>query len=119
MQERVQSGVFDAFIEHKPIDRFVINTHAFHNAHLLRASLDRSLVVPVLLYPSEERRAKHADLAQTLRRKQAENKARAEQTKQLKERESSTLAGTSLLSRKRARLELEAEARGDDIMTGV
>ncbi|KDR73407.1 hypothetical protein GALMADRAFT_48393, partial [Galerina marginata CBS 339.88] len=47
LQERVESGVFDAFIEHNPIDRFVINTHAFHNAHLLRASLDRSLVVPI------------------------------------------------------------------------
>ncbi|KAF8951656.1 hypothetical protein BDZ97DRAFT_1683873 [Flammula alnicola] len=119
MQERVESGVFDAFIEHKPIDRFVINTHAFHNAHLLRASLDHSLVVPVLLYPPEERRAKHTEFAQTLRRKQAEIKARAEQKKQLKKHESSTPAGTSSLSRKRARLELEAEARADDTMTGV
>lgn len=119
MQERVESGLFDAFIEHKSIDCFVINTHAFHNAHLLRATLDRSLVVPVLLYAPEERKAKHAEFAQTLRRKQAETKARAEQKRhESKKHESSTPAGTSS-SRKRTRLELEAEAWADDTMTGV
>jgi len=28
MQERVESGLFKAFIEHQAIERFIINTHA-------------------------------------------------------------------------------------------
>ena len=31
MQERVESGLFKTSIEHKPVEHFVINTHAFHN----------------------------------------------------------------------------------------
>ena len=53
MQERVESGLFTTYIEHKSTERFVINTHAFHNAHRLRAALKRSLVVPIPLYPLE------------------------------------------------------------------
>ncbi|KJA12723.1 hypothetical protein HYPSUDRAFT_125329, partial [Hypholoma sublateritium FD-334 SS-4] len=57
-QERVESGSFRSYIQHNPIERFVINTHAFHNAHRLRAALERSLVVPIPLYPPETRKAK-------------------------------------------------------------
>ncbi|KAF8914285.1 hypothetical protein CPB84DRAFT_1811643 [Gymnopilus junonius] len=65
MQERVESGLFQTYIEHQPVDRFVINTHAFHNAHLLRTTLPRSLIAPILLY--ENREAKHIEIAKDLR----------------------------------------------------
>ncbi|KAJ7878910.1 hypothetical protein B0H13DRAFT_1527939, partial [Mycena leptocephala] len=56
-------------IIHQPLDRFFINMHAFHNSHLLRATLPRDLVTPILLFP--ERQAKHSELAANLREKQA------------------------------------------------
>jgi hypothetical protein len=84
MQERVESGLFKNYIEHQRIDRFVINTHAFHNAHLLRATLPRSLVAPIPLYQNRE--AKHIEIAGSLRAtqeaKRIATKARAAQKKQ-------------------------------------
>ena len=84
MQERVESGLFKTYIEHQPIERFVINTHAFHNAHLLRATLPRSIIVPIPLY--QDREAKHIEIAGILRStqeaKQTATKARAAQKKQ-------------------------------------
>jgi hypothetical protein len=65
MQERVESGLFKTFIEHKPVERFVINTHAFHNAHLLRATLPRSIISPICL--QEDRYSLHAQCAETFR----------------------------------------------------
>lgn len=83
MQERVESGLTRSCIEHKSVERFVINTHAFHNAHLLRAVLPRSLVAPIPLF--QNRSAKHIKIAEKLRStqevKRALAKARVEQKK--------------------------------------
>ncbi len=62
MQERVESALFETHIEHQPVDRFVINTHAFHNAHLLRKTLPRHLIAPIPLL--QDRKVKHYELAQ-------------------------------------------------------
>ena len=64
MQECVESGLVKSYIEHQPLERFIINTHAFHNAHLLRATLLHSLVVPILLH--QDRQAKHIEIAESL-----------------------------------------------------
>ena len=66
IQERVQSEVSkpNCFIEHKPLDRFLINTHAFHDAHLIRAALPRNLTIPIAY--SEDRVAHHASIATKL-----------------------------------------------------
>ncbi|KAJ7843923.1 hypothetical protein B0H14DRAFT_2221359, partial [Mycena olivaceomarginata] len=32
MQGRVKSDQIEKYIIHEPLDRFIINTHAFHNA---------------------------------------------------------------------------------------
>lgn len=65
MQERVNSGVTEKFIVHKPMERFIVNTHAFHNAHLLREVLPRTLIAPIPLFA--DRKAKHYELAVSLR----------------------------------------------------
>ena len=108
MQERVESGLIKTYIEHQPIERFVINTHAFHNAHLLRATLPRSLVVPIPLH--HDRQAKHIEIAGSLRAtqkaKRTATKARIAQKKQ--ESTDKTGPGPS----KRTRLEMEEDLDG-------
>ena len=37
----------ESVIEHKPLDRYLINMHAFHNAHLIRAVLPQDLTIPI------------------------------------------------------------------------
>ncbi|KAK7035161.1 hypothetical protein R3P38DRAFT_2415321, partial [Favolaschia claudopus] len=64
-QERVDSDKTENFIQHNPVDRFIINSHGFHNAHLLRATLPRSLLAPVPLF--DDRQTKHEELASILR----------------------------------------------------
>jgi hypothetical protein len=109
MQERIESGLVQTYIEHKPIERFVINTHAFHNAHLLRATLPRSLVVPIPLHP--DRQAKHFEIAGRLRVMQdAKRKARAAQKKkEVINPENNAAPGPN----KRKRLETEENLDGD------
>ncbi|KAJ7250963.1 hypothetical protein C8J57DRAFT_1437578 [Mycena rebaudengoi] len=75
MQERVASDKTENYIVHRALDRFFINTHAFHNAHLLRATLPRDLISPVLLFP--DRQAKHHALATELRSMVANRSRRA------------------------------------------
>ena len=112
MQERVESGLFKTYIEHKPMERFVINTHAFHNAHRLRAVLERSLVVPIPLYPLEVRKTKHIEIAHSLR---AAVKAKGEARAAQKNKEAIMPAEKtgSVIPKKRIRSEMEAEAEAD------
>ncbi|KAF8801056.1 hypothetical protein BYT27DRAFT_7116023, partial [Phlegmacium glaucopus] len=67
IQERVQSEVSEpnSFIEHKPLDCSLINTHAFQNVHLIHAALPRDLTIPIAY--SEDRVAHHASIATKLR----------------------------------------------------
>jgi len=65
MQERIESGLMKSYIEHQALKHFVINTHAFHNAHLLHATLLCSLVVPIPLH--QDQQVKHIEIAGRLR----------------------------------------------------
>jgi hypothetical protein len=48
MQERVESDNTEKFIVHESLDRFIVNSHAFHNAHLLRAAFpDLLALIPL------------------------------------------------------------------------
>ncbi len=112
MQERTESGILEDYIEHQPIDRFVINTHAFHNAHLLRATLPRSLVAPIPLHHNRE--AKHHEIAGSLRimqeSKRKATKARSEQKKQALKDNGEMTSGPN----KRPRVEYEMGQQGLD-----
>jgi hypothetical protein len=84
MQERVESGQTEHFIEHKDVPHYIINTHAFHNAHLLRETLPRSLTAPIPLF--QDRKVKHFEIAAKLRETQGAKRQAAEKKKeQMKE----------------------------------
>jgi hypothetical protein len=80
VQERTNSDVTEEFIVHKLIPHYIINTHAFHNAHLLHKVLPQSLVALVALF--EDQNLKHKELAVQLHSSQG---ARREQLKTQRE----------------------------------
>ncbi|KAJ7460434.1 hypothetical protein B0H11DRAFT_2316022 [Mycena galericulata] len=78
MQERVESDKTEQFIVHAPLDRFIINTHSFHNSHLIRATVSRDLWAPVALF--EDRRSKHDEFSARLRETRATKAAKRKET---------------------------------------
>ncbi|KAF7368224.1 hypothetical protein MVEN_00142300 [Mycena venus] len=74
-QERVDSNITESFIEHQPSEEYIINTTAFHNAHLLRRCLPRRAWAPVPMFTPEDRLTKHNELAEQLREKHSSKKA--------------------------------------------
>jgi hypothetical protein len=97
MQERVQSDITEVFIECKPVERFIINTHAFHNAHLIREVLPQSLTAPIARF--QDRRSKHFEVAAKYRTSQNTKRA-AQKEKQQKEKEAAN-GGNNIGSKKR------------------
>lgn len=73
-QEREESGVTESFIEHNELDRFIVNTHAFHNSHLLRSVLPRNLTAPISY--SQTRVADHLAIANKLQESQCTKRAK-------------------------------------------
>lgn len=69
IQERVQSEKTEVYVEHQPINRYLVNTHAFHNAHFIRATLPRDLTVPIPY--RDDRQAHHNQMAIKLQGSQA------------------------------------------------
>ncbi|KAF8066039.1 hypothetical protein FPV67DRAFT_1450595 [Lyophyllum atratum] len=59
---------------HKEGDRYLINTHAFHNAHLIRATLPRDLTIPIPYAPNREEY--HSGIATSLRSVQDAKRAK-------------------------------------------
>lgn len=84
MQERVESGTFESFIEHKlsVTDHFVVNLTAFHNAHLIREALPREVTQPIALYHGQDRAMKHREIAERLRTAQDGKRATIQQNRE-------------------------------------
>ncbi|KAJ3889502.1 hypothetical protein GG344DRAFT_51437 [Lentinula edodes] len=72
-QERQQLNITVKTIQHVDDQKFIINTHALHNAHHLRRFLPRYLTVPRPLYP--DRKQWHRELAGKLVVSQVEKRA--------------------------------------------
>ena len=91
VQERTDSEAMEQFIVHEPIDRYLINTHSFHNADLLREALPRSLVAPQPIF--NDREAKHHELAALLRVSQSKRRDQLKAQREAKQAEAE--AGSS------------------------
>ena len=68
MQEQKESGQTEKYVEHKAVDHYLVNTHAFHNAHLIRTALPRDLTRP--LHYAQDRQKHHNELATLFRETQ-------------------------------------------------
>ncbi|KAJ7933114.1 hypothetical protein B0H13DRAFT_1856407 [Mycena leptocephala] len=101
-QERVESDQIKKFIVHEPLDRFIINSHAFHNAHLLRATLPRDLVAPIPLF--EEREEKHKEFSATLRQNWASKVAKR----------NATAAGAKKTAPRKRKARVQLDGDGDE-----
>ncbi|KAJ7038886.1 hypothetical protein C8F04DRAFT_950605, partial [Mycena alexandri] len=64
-QERLESRKTQKLIIHSDTTRFLLNTHALHNAHLIREILPRHLTAPKPLF--SDRYAKHCEFTAGLR----------------------------------------------------
>ncbi|KAH8100336.1 hypothetical protein BXZ70DRAFT_973011 [Cristinia sonorae] len=64
-QERQVTTRVQKLIEHSPVQQFVLNMHALHNAELIRQTLPREMWAPKPYLP--DRLAKHRDIAAGLR----------------------------------------------------
>ncbi|KAF8972139.1 hypothetical protein BDZ97DRAFT_2015119 [Flammula alnicola] len=83
LQERKTTTKMQAIIKHVNMQRYFVNMHALHNAHLLRETLPRHLTEPKLIFA--DRRSKHKESATILRvtgpAKRADAVAKAAETR--------------------------------------
>jgi hypothetical protein len=97
MQERQESDTVIHSIVHKDDTRYVINTHAFHNAGLLRKFLPIALTKPRPLFP--DRRQRHDEisvsLAATQKAKRAATQEKAAATREKNKASRAAKAGTA------------------------
>lgn len=93
-------------VAHAAEDRYILNMHAIHNAHLIRKALPRQLSQPIPYLSEAERAAKHAEYAavahdvQITKRTEATLKAQATRARNKATKElDSTMAGAELTLR--------------------
>ncbi|KAF5374429.1 hypothetical protein D9615_009052 [Tricholomella constricta] len=110
-QERQETTIPHTTIIHSALDRYILNTHALHNAHLIRETLPRSLTAPIPY--KTDRSHFHKGLAATLRvtgpAKRAASQAKAKETRNRKKAANARLASSS-----QSRLETIVEVDGDE-----
>ncbi|KAJ6629947.1 hypothetical protein B0H10DRAFT_1939561 [Mycena sp. CBHHK59/15] len=109
MQEQVASDNTEKYIEHNLIDRFIINSHAFHNAHLLRATLPRNLLAPIPLF--EDWKSKHNELAGELHAKWESQHAKRKRTVMEGETDDETPAASKKPQKRQKRRVIKPTAR--------
>ncbi|KAI0082998.1 hypothetical protein BDY19DRAFT_901079, partial [Irpex rosettiformis] len=71
VQERIETSRTSSYVEHAhnaQTDRFIVNMHAFHNAHLIRQAIPRFLSAPIPY--NSDRARKHEEISTDLRRMQ-------------------------------------------------
>ncbi|KAJ7310144.1 hypothetical protein DFH08DRAFT_718875 [Mycena albidolilacea] len=107
-QERSESKLTWKIRAHKEDSRFLVNTHATHNAHLVRETLPHSLTAPKPCFV--DRLAKHSEFASALREvgpeKRAQASARGQATKARNKQEKADKAAGVMV-------------RGGDVATNI
>ena len=93
VQECVESEVTEEFIIHEPVHQYIVNTHAFHNAHLLREVVPQELIAPVLLFENHE--LKHHELAAELCSSQADRREHLKAGREVKKAAAAEQADSS------------------------
>ena len=83
VQERQQTAIEQAVLKHEESDHFVVNTHAMHNAHLVRSALDPELIRPRPLHGDRfaYHRARGRVMQEEQHAKRAQTAAKTKQTK--------------------------------------
>lgn len=115
MQERTETDQHEACLEHTIVDQYVVNTHAFHNAHHVRTLLPPELTRPVPY--AEDRKAHHHQIASGFREIQEEKregrarKAEERKSKPVKEKQGTEPAQGVPSKRKRADTHLATNIR--------
>jgi hypothetical protein len=74
IQKQEETESTRASVEHKEVERYILNTHAFHNAHLLNEILSPSLYNITPIYKPAERATIHAAAAKQLHDNRAAKK---------------------------------------------
>jgi hypothetical protein len=112
----VESNKSEHFLVHNNLDRFIINSHAFHNAHLLQATLPRDLIAPIPLF--EDRRAKHDVLASEFRDMLDGKRTKRAEAAAKKRKGGVEDDGENNRPRKRARTRKATTSAGGETMVG-
>ncbi|KAK1235337.1 hypothetical protein PQX77_001447 [Marasmius sp. AFHP31] len=93
MNERQETDQVQTYIEHKEDARFLINLFSFHNSHLIRRALPRTLTAPTPLF--RDRLNKHLEIGEALyktlvEKKEETQRKRAETIRKRKAAEQAT-----------------------------
>ncbi|KAI0349085.1 hypothetical protein OH77DRAFT_1432380 [Trametes cingulata] len=111
-QERQDTEVREAGLVHNSESRlFLINTHALHNAALLRRHLPRSLLCPLPLY--EDRPERHRELATSLRVTEALKRAETQKKRAATRQKKAQQAGATTRGPSHPGTSTAARAVGD------
>ena len=115
-QERILTDIEDPCIEHADQASYLINTHALHNAALIRKLLPRHLTAPIPHIHPDAREAAHHRMAASLR--QAQEARRSKEAAARKERRETAMSkkgtqGSRTVPAGGSNVEAEAR-RGDE-----
>jgi hypothetical protein len=109
-QERIFTDLTELEISHSPEQRFILNMHALHNAHLIRDILPRSLTEPIPYL--QDRAASHGRFAAQLREtgpaKRAETQAKTKATREKNKQKGIVLASAQ------AQRQRDEQGHGED-----
>ncbi|KZT20093.1 hypothetical protein NEOLEDRAFT_1076404 [Neolentinus lepideus HHB14362 ss-1] len=91
LQERQETQIQQRFIEHTAVERYIINMHALHNAHLIRSVLPRELTQPRSYV--EDRRQAHDVLAAKLKTDYDARQKKLEENREKRKKENTSKKG--------------------------
>ncbi|KAJ7760815.1 hypothetical protein DFH07DRAFT_771608 [Mycena maculata] len=114
-QEREETDITEAAIEHTDHPRYIINTSAFHNAHLLRRTLARDLIRPIPIFLDEEERTKAHNQYATQLRATTSKKRKDRQDEAERKAKEAAAARQRADELEKAAAEAAAEADEEDI----